>query len=390
MRTWKLAICTVTVVSLVLLLTSIAGCSSTVIKAVKVVDSFAPEQASPQPPVVDNNTVYYGSDRGFIYAIDAANGKVKWKQKIPARDKTNTANLPDNPLECMEVGPVISNGIIYGANDYETFFAFDTSKRRYLWKTWVDNTSGLQLSIDIYNNALFFNGYGINALSTAKGEKKTISLGDPCEELFPPLVEDGTIYCASNKGYIYAINETEVEKNWKTDIKKCGLETREYIVFNAPAKLGNILFFTSNAPNVYAVDANNGSLIWKFKGNREIASAPAIGNNSVFVSFLEAECVYAFDAKTGKIKWRFKTGPEGVSARPLVQGNILYIGGWDRKIHALDTETGKEIWHYDVGDQIGDDMAIDSKAIYFRTHYAGSIKAVSLKTHKEIWSTRKK
>jgi outer membrane protein assembly factor BamB len=56
--------------------------------------------------------------------------------------------------------------------------------------------------------------------------------------------------------------------------------------------------------------------------------------------------LYALDAANGSVRWRFDTElPLGNS--PTVDGGIVYVGGFDRKIHALNALNGAHLWSFD-------------------------------------------
>jgi outer membrane protein assembly factor BamB len=58
--------------------------------------------------------------------------------------------------------------------------------------------------------------------------------------------------------------------------------------------------------NVYCVDANNGTLVWKFKTNGFVHGMPAVGED--LVVFGSWDCnLYAVTKDTGKLVWKFPT-----------------------------------------------------------------------------------
>ena len=66
-----------------------------------------------------------------------------------------------------------------------------------------------------------------------------------------------------------------------------------------------------------------------------------------------AKGLYALNAENGRLVWRFDTElPLGNS--PTVYENVVYVGGYDRKLHALDAQTGSHLWSFD-GAQAGYD-----------------------------------
>jgi outer membrane protein assembly factor BamB len=87
---------------------------------------------------------------------------------------------------------------------------------------------------------------------------------------------------------------------------------------------------------------------WTFKTGNTVEGAPAIVQDTVFVTSLDKH-LYALDLKTGQEKWKVKLGP--MRASPAVQGNRLVVGDSNGKVHCLDL-TGKILWTFETEGEI--------------------------------------
>jgi outer membrane protein assembly factor BamB len=85
-------------------------------------------------------------------------------------------------------------------------------------------------------------------------------------------------------------------------------------------------------------------------------------NGLLYIS--TARGLYALDAGNGSVRWRFDTElPLGNS--PTVDGSVVYVGGFDRKIHALNALNGTHLWSFD-GAQAGystNPLVVEGKVI---------------------------
>jgi outer membrane protein assembly factor BamB len=147
--------------------------------------------------------------------------------------------------------------------------------------------------------------------------------------------------------------------------------------------------------NVYAVNAADGTEKWRFRtgGERRFSapgihgiqprtemmpdpfdvflSSPAVWDGTVYVGSGDHN-LYALDAQTGSLRWKFATG-NVVHASPAIAGGIAYIGSWDRYFYALDARTGKLIWKFATGDDrdiynqvgIASSAAVADGTVYF-------------------------
>jgi outer membrane protein assembly factor BamB len=59
---------------------------------------------------------------------------------------------------------------------------------------------------------------------------------------------------------------------------------------------------------------------------------------------------YAIDAETGKEIWRFKSGAEIYDEAKII-GDMVCFGGLDCNYYALDRRTGEEIWRFHSSSQ---------------------------------------
>ena len=102
---------------------------------------------------------------------------------------------------------------------------------------------------------------------------------------------------------------------------------------------------------MFAVNAKTGKRAWKKPIGRCVAASPAVGEHTVFQSFmnrppcnskakpgrLDGE-VIAFATGFGKIRWRTRIGP--TESSPLVADGRVYVGDWRGRVYALDERTG--------------------------------------------------
>lgn len=192
-----------------------------------------------------------------------------------------------------------------------------------------------------------------------------------------PTVAGGTAYVGSTDGNLYAIRAADGIKLWAFATKGA--------VNSTPAVWNGVVYFSSLDGSVYAVDAASGSQKWSFatQGERRFSapgihgiipatevmpdpfdvllSSPAVDGGSVYVGSGDGH-IYALDAQAGTLKWKFATG-NVVHASPAVANGTVYVGSWDRYFYALDENTGALRWKFLTGD--------DTK-IYNQVGIAGS------------------
>ena len=92
-------------------------------------------------PIASGGMVYFGSDDGYLYCVDAKNGKLKWKQFGRPAGRADRNLLGNRRLISMwpvRGGPVLKDGVVYfaaGLWPEEGIFihAVDAQSGRILW-----------------------------------------------------------------------------------------------------------------------------------------------------------------------------------------------------------------------------------------------------------------
>jgi polyvinyl alcohol dehydrogenase (cytochrome) len=128
-------------------------------------------------------------------------------------------------------------------------------------------------------------------------------------------------------------------------------------VTGTPAVVGDTVYFADWEGFVYAVDADDGSVVWGEKPSQApFSSSVAVTNDVVMAGDLNGE-LHALDRGDGSLLWSTQLNPQGASlfASPVVIDEMVVIGMTDIEIRkedpdfrasivAVDLEDGSEIW----------------------------------------------
>jgi outer membrane protein assembly factor BamB len=133
-----------------------------------------------------------------------------------------------------------------------------------------------------------------------------------------------------------------------------------------PVVLGNTMFVPSTVTDsVTALDTQTGDVRWRFFTDGPVRFAPVAWKGGVYFTSDDGH-LYCVDAEEGSLRWKFRGLPAGredrlllgngrlISLRParggpVLENGIVYFGagvwlGEGIFIHALDAETGKVVW----------------------------------------------
>jgi outer membrane protein assembly factor BamB len=128
-------------------------------------------------------------------------------------------------------------------------------------------------------------------------------------------------------------------------------------IYMSPQALNGRIDLTSmqtNGPNLFALDAKSGKLLWRYNTQGVIGIPPTTGGNQVFVASDIGSTHYlrAIDAKTGALIWQYtRTNPPECmcSQASIVSGNLLFAQSDGHSLYAFapnGAAPSKRLWQF--------------------------------------------
>ena len=168
----------------------------------------------------------------------------------------------------------------------------------------------------------------------------------------------------------------------------------------------DVVYFGSNDGALYKVRAQNGKMLWRFSTNAEVARKPVIRGGLVYAVNAN-DTLIAIERKTGERRWSQHRAPAlgmevaGYSG-PLVQKGLVYVGFSDGNVTAYDAETGAERWQpvdlsAEAEEALGDvprylDVdttpvpgIIDESPVIYVGSYDGGVYALDAESGNKVW-----
>jgi eukaryotic-like serine/threonine-protein kinase len=293
-------------------------------------------EAGISSPLYADNTIYIGTNRGEMLALDAKTGDELWAFKSVGGNAGS---------------PAVKGNIVY---------------------------SGLGLDEA--------GGMGLYALNRQTGELLwSFSTKSPIW-LTSPLIVGDKIYFGDLDGTFYAVDIKTHQKVWSIDVKRS-------VYWNAAADEG-IVYFTALG-SMYAVDANTGKQLWQISTSRDW-SPLAVDNGMVYAGDLNHK-FYALDGKTGKEIWTFKDMPTDRAnwSAPAVADGVVYAGNRTGYMYAFDSKTGEQLWKFKADAPPTSDPLLANGILYFGVgshgnesagEAKGSFYAVDISSGKALWT----
>ncbi len=322
-------------------------------------------------PVIDDKKVYFGSDSGFMWALDQETGKEVWKFRIYGlgiQGKTIFSS------------PAIHNSILYfGAYD-GNFYALDTETGKKKWvymdADWIGSSPAIAADLNLVYVGLEFGLWnkkgGIVALDTTTGKKKWEYVDMPQYTHSSPAYSSKyrLVVVGSNDGILYSFDAKNGKLLWKF---QTGGEIKGSSVFDE--KRGYVIFGSFDG-RVYILRIKDGSLAGSFQTGFGIYSTPLVFGDYVYVSSLDKK-IYCINLSTFDIEWSFLANGR-ILASPIFVGKNVYIGSNDGCFYEIDLKTGKGKGGFQTTERITNKAAYNPRThCFFVSTYANELYCIT-------------
>ncbi|RME25202.1 MAG: hypothetical protein D6806_08270 [Deltaproteobacteria bacterium] len=199
-----------------------------------------PAQKAPEPkpgafsysaPAISGGTLYVGNLDGYLYALDAASGALKWRFKAG---------------EGITSSPLVESGVVYFGSKDDHVYAVDAGTGKLLWKFKT----------------------GDDVLSSAR-------------------ISEGVLYIGSNDKKLYGLDP-------KTGKEKCSFLAKGPVI-SYPAFYKNIVIFAGGQGDgrVYFAHKKDCKLFYSYKTGYKVESDPVVEGDRVYVTSGDMH-LYAF------------------------------------------------------------------------------------------------
>ena len=265
-------------------------------------------------PIILENTIYFGSKDGNLYAIHKDTGEVIWKYNV------------GTSILCQ---PALLDHTLFFSSS-EVYYAVDALTGELTWS--YDNQANV-----------------IN-----KGRKDSWDYHDSS-----PVVSDGIVYFGSVSGAILGFDVTSGEIKW--ELKGIGTSAVRCTVLISDG----ILYYADWAGNFRAVDMITKNTLWENSYNQAFQSGFAMTDGMIFIAGRDTK-IQAIDSKTGEMKWSYRdTQGSWITGDPVIVDKTLYISTSDsKKVYAMNTEDGSIISEYPIYRNSFTKVLIDNGLLY--------------------------
>jgi outer membrane protein assembly factor BamB len=216
--------------------------------------------------------VLIGSYDGFLYALDAASGKLQWKFQT------------DGPVHST---PAVHDGVAYIAGCDERLRAV-----------------------------------------RVKDGKEVLGISAGANTAASPVIDGSRAYVGTFNNEVLAFDLKGQKIIWRYSN-----HDRQFPFYSSGALADGKLIVGSRDKLVHAIVAATGKAAWTSTTRARVDSSPAVAAGRAFVGSSDGH-VYALDVATGEKSWEFDTGAP-LTASPAIAGGRIVIGTTDGVLYCF-------------------------------------------------------
>jgi outer membrane protein assembly factor BamB len=262
-------------------------------------------------PAWSDNSVYIGDLGGVLHAVNARDGRVRWTFKTGSEIKSSPV--------------VVGDRVLIGSYD-QHLYCLSTSNGAVLWKVKtggpVHATPGIQ--------------DGIAYIAGCDEVFRAIRIGDG-RQLFqvssgaytgasPALRGPGAYYGTFNNE-VLMVSLTDPGPRWRYRHPQ-----RRFPYYSSAAVVHDRIVVGGRDKLVHCI-SGEGQGVWTFATRARVESSPAIAGGRVFVGSNDGR-FYVLSLATGAKLWEFNAGA-AVSSSPAIANGRVVVGAQDGRLYCF-------------------------------------------------------
>ncbi|QNU42606.1 outer membrane protein assembly factor BamB [Mixta calida] len=292
-------------------------------------------------PAWQNDTVYAADRIGIVKALDASDGKEKWKVNL----STDNGFFSKNTPALLSGGVTAAGEHIYIGSERAQVYALNSADGSVAWQTKV---AGEALSRPVVSDGLVLihtsNGM-LQGLDQNSGAVKwTVNLDMPALSLrgeSAPATAFGGAIVGGDNGRVSAVILNQGQIIWQQRISQPSGATeidRLSDVDTTPVIVNGVVYALAYNGNLTALDLRSGQMLWK----REIGSVKDFIVDAGRIYLIDQDDrVMALNADGGVAIWRQSDLLHRNLTSPVLYNGYIVVGDSEGYLHWLNTDDGR-------------------------------------------------
>jgi outer membrane protein assembly factor BamB/orotate phosphoribosyltransferase len=308
-------------------------------------------------PATDGKRVYFGSDCGVFWCLNASNGAPEWTFAVNARGHKN-----------LWSSPAVHDGRVYFGSYDGNVYCLDAETGAEVWRftgsEWVGSSPALAPELGLLFIGLEFAVEGkrgsIAALRLENGEKVWEHMTKRYTHASPAYwPERRLVACGSNDNEMFLLDAPSGELRWRFETRGDG--GGKGSIRHAPAfdvKRGHLVTGCADGW-IYIIDVETGQEVWSVKTDNTIYTVPLVVDNRAYIGSTD-KYLYILDLERRVVKTKIYAGSRVFGPPRLLQGRI-YFGACNGIVYEIDPATEEVTGTHQLPDAVTNALTYDAE-----------------------------
>lgn len=205
-----------------------------------------------------------------------------------------------------------------------------------------------------------------------------------------PLVTDEYVVAVSSNGVVQAYDPITGGRLWE--------QKTSWPISTTPVVHDGALFLATNKGEILSIDMDDFSVNWNAQLTSEALSAPVFSREAVYIQTIDGK-LFALDLNSGEQRWVYSETIPSLTVRgtsqPVYTAGTLVVGFGNGKLISFNAESGEVLWDQVVFESKGrsalerlvdiDGRFIVAEGIIYAASIQGSIAAVDARSGRVVW-----
>jgi outer membrane protein assembly factor BamB len=312
-------------------------------------------------PTNDGKRVYFGSDSGIFWCLNASDGSVIWKFEVNARGHKNLWSAP-----ALHAGNVFFGS--YDGNVYCLDAESGAEVWRFIGADWVGSSPALAPDLGLLFIGLEFAAEGkrgsIVALNLANGEKVWEHMTRRYTHASPAYWrERQVVACGSNDNEMFLFDALTGAMRWRFKTRGEGGEKGS--IRHAPAfdvKREHLVTGCADG-YIYVIDVETGKEVWSVRTDNTIYTIPLVVDDTAYVGSTD-KYLYVLDLEQRQLRTKIYAGSKIFGPPRLLEGRI-YFGSCSGIIYEIDPATVQVTGTHQLPDAVTNALSYNAETRHF-------------------------
>ncbi len=332
---------------------------------VELLWKYLGQSPSYSTPLILDDLLIFGNEDGYLTALNKKTGEPRWSY-----------NVGMNIISAPKYG---QGKILFGSINYN-FYAVDSMGKE-SWK--FTTRRAIKSDPVVKGDIVYFTSYDGNLYALKIANKEVVwkfpashnekvaalksegkDIGNLAEDLkvgefsySSPFIDGDILYVGNLDNHLYAVNINDGTMVFRF--------RTEDAVTSSPVVENGIVYFGSNDKHLYAIDAKEGKKVYfKFETQGWINSSPRIEGDKIYFGSNDKN-MYIIDKNTGKMTAKFMAAGPVISIPAIYKNLVIFAGGQgDGTVYFIDREAMKSVFEYKTGGKIESDPVVEGNIVY--------------------------